>query len=62
MSYIDVAIPLVIGLLLVIRPHAFVKRAASQVLDSERTSKLRKIGLGLIAVAALYFIIKLASR
>ena len=57
MSYIDVAIPLVIGLLLLIRPQAFVKR-----LDPERTSKLRKIGLGLLAVAALYFIIKLASR
>jgi len=56
-SYIDVAIPLVIGLLLLIRPQAFVKR-----LDPERTSKLRKIGLGLLAVAALYFIIKLASR
>jgi len=53
---------LVIGLLLVIRPHAFVKRAASPAQDSERTAKLRKIGLGLLAVAALYFIIKLASR
>ena len=57
MSYFDVAIPLVIGLLLVIRPQAFVKRV-----DPERTSKLRKIGLGLLAVAALYFIMKLASR
>ena len=56
------AIPLVIGLLLVIRPHAFVKRAASEVLDAERTAKLRKIGLGLLAVAALYLVIRLASR
>ena len=56
MSYIDVAIPFVIGLLLVIRPQAFVKRAASQALNAERT------GLGLLVVATLYFVIGLASR
>ena len=57
MSYIDVAIPLVIGLLLLARPQAFVKRV-----DAERASTLRKIGLGLLAVAALYLIAKLLSR
>ena len=57
MSYIDVAIPLVIGLVLLARPQAFVKRV-----DSERSSTLRKIGLGLLAVAALYLIAKLLSR
>ena len=62
MSYVDVAIPLVIGLLLVFRPEAFVKRAASQAQHSERSAKLRKIGFALLAVAVLYVIIKLAAH
>ena len=62
MSYIDVAIPLVIGLLLVIRPNVFVKRTAPDVPDAARTAQLRKIGYLLLAVAVLYFIIRLAGH
>jgi len=61
MSYVDVAIPLVIGLLLTVRPHSFLKSTGSEVGDAAKADKVRKIGFVLLGVAALYFVIKLAS-
>ncbi len=59
MGWIDVAIPGLIGLLLAIRPGSFIK--ASGDADAARARKFRLGGLVLLAVAALYLLIKLAS-
>ena len=56
MGYIDVAIPGVIGLLLVMAPGLFTKATAP-----ETTRKLRLMGMVLLGVAALYLFIKLVS-
>ena len=53
--------PLVIGLLLTVRPHSFLKSTGSEVGDAAKADKVRKIGFLLLGVAALYFVIKLAS-
>ena len=60
MSLIDVSIPLVGGILLVACPHIFVGRTSSEQDRAKRTGRLRKIGYGLLGVAALYFVIALA--
>jgi uncharacterized protein YjeT (DUF2065 family) len=58
MSYIDVLIPGVIGVLLVASPRLFTK-AQGESFESAR-KKLRTIGFVLIGVAVLYLFIKLA--
>jgi len=56
MSYIDVLIPGIVGLLLVTSPRLFTK---AQGEDFEKTKKkLRTIGFIAIGVAILYLIIK----
>jgi hypothetical protein len=62
MSYIDVLIPGVIGFLLLAAPNAFSKSTGDLEADAPRHAKLRFAGLGLLCVAAIYFMIKLASQ
>ena len=57
MSYIDIAIPLVAGILCAACPQLMTKQTAT-VTDEEyarRKDKFRKIGYLLIGVAAIYF-------
>lgn len=56
MGFIDILIPLVIGVLLITSPQLFVKATSRQF---QKTSKmLRTLGYVLIAVAVLYALIK----
>jgi uncharacterized protein YjeT (DUF2065 family) len=57
MSYIDVLIPGIIGLLLVTSPRLFTK-AQGEVFEKTKR-KLKTIGLVLIGVALLYLILRL---
>ena len=52
MTFIDAAIPLAIGLLLVTRPQAFTKRQGADAQPVYAT--LRKLGYVLIAVGVLF--------
>jgi hypothetical protein len=61
MNLIDVLIPLVPGVLLVAFPHILTPKTASADDSVKRTSKTRKIGYVLVAVAALYLFIMLAE-
>jgi hypothetical protein len=54
MSLIDALIPLAIGLLLVVRPQAFVKKTISQEEVAKRSATLHKVGYVLLGVAVLY--------
>jgi hypothetical protein len=58
MSLIDVAIPLVGGLLLVARPRLFIRTSPSTTPEQLAASELRfrKIGGVLIFVAAIYYV------
>ena len=60
MSYIDVLIPGIIGLLLVTSPRLFTK-AQGETFEKTK-SKLRTIGFVLLGVALLYFILRLVSH
>lgn len=62
MGYIDVAIPLLIGLLLAIRPQWFFKPSGSPETIAARLGFYRTIGYILLAVAVGYFLIKLALQ
>ena len=57
MGYIDVTIPALAGLVCVLVPTAMTKSSAPLVL-----SRIRKIGLALLGVAALYLLVKLAGH
>ena len=57
MSYIDVLIPGIIGLLLVTSPRLFTKAQGEMFEKAKR--KLKTIGFVLTGVAILYFILKL---
>ncbi len=57
MSYIDVLIPGVIGLLLVFSPRLFTKAEGEKFEQTSAT--LKKIGLVLIGVAIIYFMVRL---
>jgi len=60
MSFVDVAIPGVIGLVLVIRPQlAFVGSRVSP--DPKKIRRLRNIGLLLLVVALIYLGVRLAG-
>jgi hypothetical protein len=61
MGWIDVAIPGLIGLLLAVRPGSLIKPSGDPDKDAARARKFRIGGLLLLAVAALYLLIKMAS-
>lgn len=60
MSYIDVLIPGIIGLLLVTSPRLFT-RAQGDLFEKTK-KKLRTIGFVLIGVAMLYLILRLLQN
>ena len=57
MSYIDVLIPGIIGLLLVTSPRLFTKAQGETFEKTKR--KLRTIGFVLLGVALLYLVLRL---
>lgn len=57
MTYIDVAIPGAIGLLMVLAPSLFVARTSNAYQD--KIDKIRKYGVLLVGVAVLYLVITL---
>jgi hypothetical protein len=60
MSFVDVAIPGVIGLVLVMRPQVvFVGSRVTP--DAKRIRLLRRVGVLLLVVALIYLVIKLAG-
>ena len=60
MSYIDVLIPGVIGVLLVTSPRLFTKAEGEKY---EQTKvKLRNVGFLLIGVAILYLLVKVVGK
>ncbi len=59
MSYVDVLIPGIIGLLLVTMPRLFTK-AQGETFEKAR-KKLRTIGFVLIGVALLYLMLRLVK-
>lgn len=61
MDLIDILIPAAIGLLLVLRPQAFLKPSASAEADAVKTRRFRVIGAVLLGVALLYAAIRLLS-
>jgi uncharacterized protein YjeT (DUF2065 family) len=60
MGYIDVLIPGIIGVLLVTSPRLFTKAEGEKY--EQARAKLRTIGFGLIGVAVLYLIVKVAGK
>ncbi len=56
---VDIFIPLVVGLLLIFSPQLFVKRANADF--QKKKTMMKKIGIVLIIVAAIYLIGKLAA-
>jgi hypothetical protein len=61
MSYVDVLIPAVGGLLMVAMPHRLSKPTGDPITDDARQGKLRMWGGVLLAVAAAYLLMKLSS-
>ena len=60
MSYIDVLIPGVVGLLLVTTPpRLFIKAQGEQF--KQANAKLKMIGFVLIGVAVIYLVVKIAE-
>lgn len=57
MSFIDVAIPLFAGILLITSPRLFTKAQGEAFKKTK--NKLRKIGIVLVCVAVLYLLIKI---
>jgi uncharacterized protein YjeT (DUF2065 family) len=60
MSYIDVLIPGIIGVLLLSSPRLFTK-AEGEKFEQAKT-KLRTIGFVLIGVAILYLLVKVLGK
>ncbi len=58
-GYIDLAIPLGIGLLLIFSPQSFTKKTTDPTENELRSKKLRMIGYLLLGVGAIYALIKL---
>lgn len=54
MSLGEALIPLVLGLLLALRPQAFLRKGDSTDAHDNKVRTLRWIGYALIAIAALY--------
>lgn len=61
MSFVDVLIPGVIGLLLAANPNMFTKATGDASVDGPRWQNLRTIGVVLIGVAGMYLYMKLGS-
>ena len=60
MSFIDVAIPAIIGFVLLVWPQSIL--VGSRVaLDSQKLRLLRRIGVVLLVVAVIYLVIKLVG-
>jgi len=59
MSYIDVLIPFIVGCLFALRPHSLVKPTAASY--ERKVDTLRKCGIALIGISALYFAITVFS-
>ena len=60
MSYVDVAIPAIVGLLALLWPQvAFVGSRATP--DERKLRLIRWVGAGLLVVAALYLAIRLVG-
>jgi hypothetical protein len=63
MSYIDVLIPAIAGVLLVLAPRTLAKRTGELAPDEGRVRQFRTAGFVLLAVAAGYWTLKAgASR
>jgi hypothetical protein len=62
MGWVDVAIPGVIGVLLVVSPQWFFKPSGEPEKDMRRTRTLRTIGFVLLAVAGIYWLVKFMTR
>lgn len=60
MDFIDAAIPLAIGLFLLIRPRAFFKPTGVAE-DEAKSAKLRKIGVVLVGVGIAYAVVKMIA-
>ena len=61
MAYIDILIPAAIGLLLALRPQAFVKPDSDAAKDPAKLRRLRLVGATLLGVALLYTAIRILS-
>jgi hypothetical protein len=57
MSYIDVAIPAIAGILALVRPEIFIRRPP----DMRKLRLIRLFGVLLLVVAAVYLSIRLAG-
>jgi len=62
MGWIDVAIPGVIGLLLVINPRWFFKPSGESEKDARRVRMLRTVGVTALVAAGLYLVVKLMMK
>ncbi|NIQ00867.1 MAG: hypothetical protein GWO19_10305 [Nitrospinaceae bacterium] len=58
MSWIDIAIPGGVGLLLILRPESMFIGAKVEP-DEKRIRLLRRCGIGLTAIAAMFLLVKL---
>jgi hypothetical protein len=61
MTYIDVMIPAIGGLILVAAPRLFVKPSGDVTADHRSVARMRKIGVLLLVVAVGYLLIKVAQ-
>jgi hypothetical protein len=61
MSFVDVLIPLIGGIVLVAFPDSLTPKTASPEEATKKRGKLRKIGYVLLGVAFLYFCLTLAQ-
>ena len=60
MSWIDIAIPGIVGLILMIRPQSmFIGARVSP--DETKIRRLRKFGVALLLIAAVFLLIKLVE-
>jgi hypothetical protein len=57
MSYVDVAIPAIAGILALVRPEMFFRKPP----DMRRLRLIRLFGVGLLIVAAAYLALRLAG-
>ena len=61
MGWIDVAIPGVIGVLLIVFPNLFTKSSGDADKDRSKVLKLRGGGALLLVAAVIYLFVKMAS-
>ncbi|MFH0791333.1 MAG: hypothetical protein V2A64_06860 [Candidatus Omnitrophota bacterium] len=56
---IDILIPLIMGILLLVKPDIFMRKDMDEGKKEERKKLFQKIGWGLIGVSILYFVSKI---